>query len=72
MIKVGDKVRILPSAISVWVDELSIGHVCEVVDICGPNDILVKDGNRQWGLGCEHWEPYIKKDEQLVFDFMKE
>ena len=72
MIKVGDKIRILPCAVNIFVDHESIGNVCEVTRVYGANSISVKDGLHNWSLQRRDWEPYIRKDEQLVFDFMKE
>ena len=72
MIKVGDKIRILPCAVNIFVDHESIGNVCEVTYVYEDNSISVKDGLHNWSLQRRDWEPYIRKDEQLVFDFMKE
>jgi len=73
MIKVGDKIRILPCAVNIFVDHESIGNVCEVTHVgsFGANSISVKDGLHNWSLQRKDWEHYIK-EEQLLFSFMKE
>ena len=73
--KIGDKVRILPSAIDINVAETEIGKIVEVVDVyTSCNEYEVKAFSKKyspwWVRKCDI-APAIKVGQQLVFDFME-
>ncbi len=76
--KVGDKVRILPSAvdINVWKEEIGkVGKVTFMWDELGLISIQMfypcKGGIHNWSVNPDQIEPVIKVGQQLVFNFMK-
>lgn len=77
-VKIGDKVKILPSALEICVDESAIYKTAVVntiydnVSFGGDYEISVWDGKFNWRL--RDWD-FIKQpatNEQLVFPFMRE
>lgn len=72
--KVGDKVKILPSATIIGVRESEVGKTVEIKSMYSVNELMVSD-SRGGGYGC--WcvkdydiAPIIVKGQQLLFDFM--
>lgn len=68
--KIGDRVRVLPSAVYIGVREREIDKVVEVRRIINLDEIMIED-SRGSGYGC--WcvrrcdiIPFIKKGQQLL------
>ena len=83
MIKVGDKVIILPSAVDISVSEYSISKIAEVTSLCigmawggyrpgHTYEVRVAEGRNRWRLRDCDFEECVPAGKQLVFDFMKE
>lgn len=73
--KVGDKVRILPSAMDINVVESEIGKIGEIIRIDGPEFIIVNtDSDRygSWIVNNNDITLAIKRGQQLLFAFMEE
>ena len=73
--KVGDKVRILPSAIDINVVESEIGKTGVIIEINSPNCIIVDTSSHTYGswiVGSDDITSVIKKGQQLLFPFMEE
>jgi len=73
--KIGDRVKILPSAVTIGVAEREVGKVAKVTGGCG-SDIMISDSR-----GCEYASwcvndydiiPFIEIGQQLLFDFMQQ
>ena len=67
--KVGDKVKILPSATRVGVESEEVGKVGVIKDIrvCTARGCVCL-----WNVGCKMLELYPVKNQQLEFPFMIE
>ena len=78
--KIGDKVRILPSATSIGVAEDEVGKMGVITGYHSPDEIIVlmdkirkENGYRiDWIVESSQIEPAIKVGQQLVFDFMQQ
>lgn len=72
--KVGDKVRILPSAVFIGVRKSEVGRIVEIRRIISPNSIMISNssGDRYacWRVSDYNIAFYIKVGQQLLFDFM--
>ena len=73
--KIGDKVKILPSATIIGVLESEVGKIVKVIGGYG-SDILVSDsrGNEHgcWCVNDYDIIPFVEIGQQLVFDFMQQ
>lgn len=74
--KVGDKVKILPSAMNISVGAREIGKITKIKTINSPNDIMIYDSRgKEYGCWCVNdynIALVIVKGQQLLFDFMSE
>ena len=75
--KVGDKVRILPSAIRGSVSEKAVGKIGEIKSSASAGYFCVlmdyeDGGSMTWAVYPCQMEPVIKIGQQLVFEFMKQ
>ena len=70
MFKVGDKVKILPSARDVGVYDESINKIGVIVKIYSYGTILVRESKYIWSIDEHHIEPVIPVGAQLMFPFM--
>ena len=73
--KVGDKVRILPSAINICVNPSEVGVIATIKKIYSPIQIIIRTPTQKfgsWVVHEEHIESIIKPGQQLVFAFMEE
>ena len=72
--KVGDKVKILPSAAIIGVEKSEVGKVVKVRCVFG-DDILINDSRGKmygtWSVNSYDITPAIKVGQQLLFDFMR-
>jgi serine acetyltransferase len=73
--KIGDKVKILPSATTIGVRESEVGKVVNIRSIYNESDGIMITDSRGVEYGC--WcvndydiTPAIKVGQQLLFDFM--
>ncbi|KKN73116.1 hypothetical protein LCGC14_0404250 [marine sediment metagenome] len=72
--KVGDKVRILPSAIDINVAESEVGAMGKIITVRNQESICVDTVTKKylfWVVRGRDIEPVIKVGQQLQFDFMK-
>ena len=72
--KIGDKVRILPSAVDIGVRESEVGTIQTVIKIIDPMtiDITNSSGNdKSWWVEPDQIELAIVKGQQLLFNFME-
>ncbi len=77
--KVGDRVRILPSAIDIMVAEDEVGKIGVITLYDSTKNIIVlmdkprrESGYRvDWCVDSSQIEPVIKIGQQLMFSFMK-
>lgn len=75
--KIGDKVRILPSAVGGGVDEIAVGKI-GVITYHAPEHYfcVLMDYERErggtWAVYPCQMEPVIKVGQQLLFSFMSE
>lgn len=74
--KVGDKVKILPSATRVWVMIEEVGKIGIISRIDEENNCFsvtmlnsCKGRVHHWSLSNHHITPVIKVGQQLLFDF---
>lgn len=82
--KVNDKIKILPPATSVGVESEDVGKVgvishinedanerrgiyVQMQEVCKARKCICR-----WNVGTEMIEPYPRKGEQLLFDFMEQ
>jgi len=75
MIKVGDKIKVLPSAIDACVPKRMIGETVKITYIFEnpfPFLVYIVYDNTTWGLRGIDFEPVVKVGEQLLFPFMQE
>lgn len=73
--KVGDKVRILPSAADIGVDKSEIGKIGVIFQIESPDRILIQTSFTKgwfWEVHSRDIIPVIAKGQQLLFNFMKD
>ena len=75
--KVGDKVRILPSAVNGGVGEKAVGEIGTITYYSLSDYFCVlmdyeKENGGTWAVYPCQMEPVIKVGQQLVFDFMEE
>ena len=78
--KVGDKVRILPSAIDIGVFKSELGGIGVVID-CYYMDIYIRvymdnvcketGCRKEWAVRSDQIELFIKVGQQLLFAFMR-
>lgn len=67
--KVGDKVKILPSATDIGIAESEVGKVAEIICIEGPNSIRIKTATKRymdWYVDENGITPAIKIEQQLL------
>ena len=69
--KIGDKVKILPSAVAIGVSESEVGTIQTILRVESLDTIIITDS----GGGCWHVDPKditstIKIGQQLLFNFM--
>lgn len=71
--KIGDKVKILPSAVAIGIYESEVGTIQTILQIISSTTIVItaSDG------GCWHVDPEdittaVVKGQQLLFDFMQQ
>jgi len=73
--KIGQKVRILPSAEVIGVLKSEVGKIVEIRDMFGSGDIRISDsrgdGHACWSVGSEDIAPVIEVGQQFLFDFME-
>lgn len=70
--KVGDRVKILPSAVDVGVSKSEVGTIQTVIEIIGPDTIDITDsGDWSWWVESHHIELITKVGQQLLFEFME-
>jgi len=83
MVKIGDKVIILPSAVDISVSEYSIGKIAEVTSLCIERvfrgyrpghtyEVRAAEGRNRWRLRDCDFEECVPAGKQLVFDWFKE
>ena len=83
MVKIGDRVIILPSALDISVHHYSIGKTAEVTNLCTSMafrgyipghvyEVRVKEGRNGWRLRDCDFEECMPVGKQLVFDWFKE
>ena len=73
--KVGDKVKILPSAVNIGVDKSDVGKIGVIFEIESPESILIKTTyteNWFWCVDPEDIVLVVKVGQQLTFSFMKD
>ena len=79
--KVGDKVRILPSAVDGGVSEGAVGKIGKITRNCpgGYFDVIMdKDqdsgpnSHLPWAVYPDQMEPAVVKGQQLLFNFMQQ
>ena len=74
--KIGDKVRILPSAVDGGVSKMAVGKI-GIITYCSPGSYfcVLMDYEREkggtWAVYPCHMEPAIKVGQQLLFNFME-
>ena len=72
--KIGDKVRILPSAMLTGVSETEIGKVVKITKMNFLDCIMISDSRGDtygcWAVNYDDIAPVIVKGQQLLFDFM--
>ena len=75
--KIGDKVRILPSAATIGVLKSEVGKIVKItgISIFSTNDIMISDSRGDaYGCWCVNEydiAPAIKVGQQLLFEFME-
>ena len=74
--KIGDKVKILPSATIIGVRESEVGKTVLIRSIYNESDGIMITDSRGGGYGC--WcvnsydiAPFVVKGQQLLFEFME-
>ena len=72
MFKVGDRVKILPSARDVGVYEESINKVGVILNIFPHGTIYVRESKHKWAVSDYNIKPAIPIGTQLMFPFMYE
>lgn len=71
--KVGDKVRILPSAIDIGVRPSEVDTIQTIIRIIDPETIDITDSNNgSWWVQPDQIKPLIVIGQQLMFVFMDE
>ena len=73
--KVGDKVKVLPSAVNIGVDKSDVGKIGVIFEIESPESILIKTTyteNWFWCVYPKDIVPVIKVGQQLIFSFMED
>ena len=75
--KVGDKVKILPSAVVIGVLASEVGKVVKIRGIYnGIDGIMISDSRGDtygcWAVNYDDIAPVIVKGQQLLFDFMQQ
>lgn len=76
--KVGDKVRILPSAVSGGVSEEDVNKIGEIIGFREEHGYFLvamdnrKRRNSYWAVYPNQIEHTVVKGQQLLFDFMNE
>jgi len=78
--KVGDKVKILPSAVNGGVSEKDVGKIGEIIEYGnGYFDVMMDSGQSTgpnldlpWAVYPNQMELVVTVGQQLVFDFMGE
>ena len=80
--KVGDKVKILPSAVNGGVSEKAVGKIGELTVYCcggGYFEVMMCDRKNSgpnphlsWAVFPHQMEPAIKVGQQLLFNFMQQ
>ena len=69
--KIGDKVKILLSAVAIGVRRSDVGTIQTVTGIMGSETIVITDSSGgEWWVGPDHIEQVIKVGQQLLFEFM--
>ena len=74
--KIGDKVKVLPSVMTIGVSEREVGKIVSIRSIYNESDGIMITDSRGEGYGC--WcvnnydiAPVIKIGQQLLFNFME-
>lgn len=73
--KIGDKVKILPSAVDIGVDKGEIGKIGVIFQIESSDRILIKTSFTKvwfWEVHSRDIIPAIAKGQQLLFNFMQQ
>ncbi len=73
--KVGDKVKILPSAVDINVAGSEIGEIGIVVYVYAEEEYSIKTASgyyEEWWVRARDIAPAIIKGQQLLFDFMQQ
>lgn len=69
--KIGDKVKILPSAINIGVRKSEVGTIQTVIRIIDSMTIDITDSNNgSWWVEPDQIKLVVVKGQQLLFDFM--
>ena len=70
--KIGDKIKILSSAVAIGVSRSEVGTIQIVTDIMDSTTIIITDSNGgEWGVEPDQIEHVIKVGQQLLFNFME-
>ena len=70
--KVGDKVKILPSAMGIGVSESEVGTIQTILWVVSLDTIVITDsGGSCWHVDPKDIAPAIKVGQQLLFNFME-
>lgn len=70
--KIGDKVKILPSATCIGVNESEVGTTQTIIRVVSSTTIIVTDtGGGCWHVDPSDITPVIKTGQQLLFSFME-
>ncbi len=73
--KVGDEVRILPSAVGISVAKDEVGKIGKILQVYSPTQIIIHTatgGYEPWVVRECDIAPVIKIGQQLMFQFMEE
>lgn len=74
--KIGDKVRILPSAVNGGVSKKDVGKIGKIIDYRsgGYFNVLMCDDPSPfpWGVCSDQMEPVVRIGQQLLFLFMEQ
>lgn len=72
--KIGDKVRILPSAVGIGVKKSEVGKIVRITKIYSQDNIMITDsrGGRRgdWHVNDFNIVAVVEMGQQLVFDFV--
>ena len=70
--KIGDKVKILPSAVVIGVSESEVGTIQTILQVESLDTIIITDsGVCCWRVGPRDITSVIKIGQQLLFNFME-